>query len=109
MFNRTTKEPGEYISISGLKYEGWTEGAIATFLGEPDKIAKNPHYKSASPMKLYIRDKVTNIQQTEEWKQWFDGAKEKRKKASERQKIQMDKRRKELVDYINELEIEIPK
>ena len=49
----------EYISVAGLKAEGWTDGLIKMYLGEPDDTAPNPHYSQAgAPMRLYLRSRV---------------------------------------------------
>jgi hypothetical protein len=42
-------------SVAGLCCRGgWTRRLIDTLLGEPDKLARNPHYASAAPMRLYL-------------------------------------------------------
>jgi hypothetical protein len=49
----------EYISLAGLKAEGWTDGLVKKYLGEPDKTAPNPHYSRAgAPMRLYLHSRV---------------------------------------------------
>lgn len=49
----------QYVSVAGLKCEGWTEGLIAKYLGDPDSTAPNPHYSQAgAPMRLYLRVRV---------------------------------------------------
>lgn len=54
-----TKKPSKYITIAGLKAEGWTDGLIKKHLGEPDKTAPNPHYSWAgAAMRLYLRSRV---------------------------------------------------
>jgi hypothetical protein len=46
------------ITPTGLRAEGWTDTLISKFLGDPDVLTKNPHYKSAAPMRLYYRSRV---------------------------------------------------
>jgi hypothetical protein len=49
----------QYVSVAGLKIEGWTDRLIDVYLGEPDRMAPNPHYSSAgAPMRLYLRERV---------------------------------------------------
>lgn len=59
----------EYISVSGIcgKRKGWTKGRIAKFLGEPDKLAPNPHYRTASPMRLYEMGRVKMVEDSAEF------------------------------------------
>lgn len=56
----------EYISVSGIcgKRRGWTKGRITKFLGEPDKLVRNPHYSTAAPMRLYDLDRVEAAEAT---------------------------------------------
>ena len=89
------------ITKSELKERDWTEGMIKKFLGDADLEKSNPHYKSASPMKLYFLDRVTSIEGTEE----FSRAKEKaciRKvvavKAVKSRQEKTEKLTKELID-----------
>ena len=51
-----------YITISRLKGEyGWTDSLITKHLGDHDREAPNPHYRSAAPMRLYLVDRVHEI------------------------------------------------
>jgi hypothetical protein len=69
------EKQGLYISKSGLKYRGWTDKAISTFLPTHDKEAKNPHYSKSSPMRLYLTLRVEEIEKSREYKQFIDGNK----------------------------------
>jgi hypothetical protein len=46
---------------------GWTDRAIELFLKAPDKEAENPHYKCASPMKLYLIRRVEEVERSKEF------------------------------------------
>lgn len=48
----------DYITKSTLKKDYSLTDSLIKKLGEPDKIAPNPHYRSAAPMKLYLRERV---------------------------------------------------
>lgn len=52
------------VSVAGLKSRGWTDSLIKTFLGEPDKLARNPHYSSSAPMRLYLLERVEAVERT---------------------------------------------
>ena len=53
------------VSVAGLKARGWTDSLIKTFLGEADKLARNPHYTWAgAPMRLYLLERVEAVERT---------------------------------------------
>jgi hypothetical protein len=81
---RSQEEKELYVSMKGLKAEGWTDKLIQKFLGEPDKTARNPMFASAAPVKLYNRTRVLSVSQTKEFleeKQKADVRKESARKA----------------------------
>ncbi len=48
-----------HITITRLRSEyGWTSQLVDKHLGEHDREAPNPHYRSAAPMRLYLLDRV---------------------------------------------------
>lgn len=49
----SVKKDDGLVPVSKLKEQGWTDSTIARFLGEPDKLARNPRYAKAAPMRLY--------------------------------------------------------
>ena len=50
-------------TVSTLKERGWTDRLIQALLGEPDQLAPNPHYSSAAPMRLYLRQRIEEAEQ----------------------------------------------
>lgn len=46
------------LTASELKARGWTETMIRRFLGPPCATARNPHYRSARPMRIYAVARV---------------------------------------------------
>ena len=52
-------------SAAGLKARGWTEAMIREYLGKADALAKNPHYRSASPMRLYYQERVQEAEKSD--------------------------------------------
>jgi hypothetical protein len=64
----------EYFSKASLKERGWTDTAIANFLGEEDKKAHN-HHNSRSPACLYLKSRVHEIESTPEFKAWYEKSK----------------------------------
>lgn len=61
--------PYEYhYTMADLKRRGWTEALIREFMPVPDDTVKNPWYRSAPPIRLYLHIKVAQIEQSEEFK-----------------------------------------
>lgn len=101
----TTKQKpkSDYTSVAGLKARGWTDRFIKDLLGEPDKLGRNPHYRSAAPVRLYEMTRVIEVELTDKFKSKPDTTKQKlaAKKAA-------NTKRQALLDYIERLEITIP-
>ena len=57
----------EFLTLSGLKERGWTDSIIIKMNLLPDKLAKNPHYIKASPMKLYFISKIEELEKSEQF------------------------------------------
>jgi len=64
---RSQEEKEQYVSLKGLKAEGWTDKLIQKFLQAPDKTATNPIFASAAPIKLFLRTRVQFVSQTPEF------------------------------------------
>lgn len=63
----------EYITKSILKTKGWTDRGIDLFLQTHDKETKNPVFRTASPMKLYLITRVDEIEQTKAFQEFQIG------------------------------------
>lgn len=57
----------EFISKASLLKRGWTDSLISRFLPVHDREASNPHYRTASPMKLYSVSRVEEIEAGKEF------------------------------------------
>jgi len=64
----------EHVGTGVLADRGWTPAAIRRFLGEPDRTAPNPVYRSKAPMRLYLLERVEQAEATPEWVQWRQAA-----------------------------------
>lgn len=60
-------QPLGQVSASELKARGWTETMIARLLGAPCATARNPHYPSAAPVRLYATERVLSAQHSPEF------------------------------------------
>lgn len=83
----------EFVSLAGLRERGWTDALVRRFLGEPDKLARNPHYRKAAPMRLYLLARVVSAEGADEFKAALDGA----AKRSQSARSVADKKRSALV------------
>lgn len=63
-----TETKQQFIIKSKLLERGWTSATIYKFMSEPDQTKRNPHYKNAAPMKLYLLDRVEQIEATDQFK-----------------------------------------
>ena len=63
-----TKEKVEKITKSTLLSRGWTAAAIDALLPKPE-LVRNPHYSSAAPMQLWVKEIVLEKEQLEEFTQ----------------------------------------
>jgi hypothetical protein len=59
----------QYLSAAKLKERGWTDSLVRGFLHEPDCSRRNPYYRSAAPMRLYVLDRVQAVEASEAYKQ----------------------------------------
>lgn len=100
------KDKSEMISASGLKGKrDWTDGLIERFLPEPDETAKNPHYRSAAPMKLYLLERVEQIEVSEEWLVAFAVAESRKKSAKKGTETKL----RALVEHLDTIKFEVPR
>jgi len=99
----------KYFNLKQLKERGWTNTKINLWLKEPDKLIKNPIYRSASPSKLYLSSKVKQQEKNKRFLTWIEASKGKREKLSNSLKETNSKKRKALVMYITSLDVKIKK
>ncbi len=60
-----------YYSLTELIDRGWTRTAITRYLGDnEDQTRRNPHYRSAAPMRFWAEDHVHKAEGTEEFQIW---------------------------------------
>ena len=63
------------ITQSTILAMGWTKTMIKNLLPEPT-VKPNPHYECASPMKLWEKEKVLEIMETDDFKQALEKSKQ---------------------------------
>jgi len=93
----------EYMTKSTLKTRGWTDKGMGLFLKTHDKEAKNPVFKSASPMKLYLIQRVEKAEQTKRFQEFQSKNKTKR----EGSKKAVDTKRQNLLQEIKGWNIQL--
>ena len=102
-----TVEKIERFTKTQLKERGWTESAIKKFLGNCDNSYPSPYSKKIK-VQLWNCDRVIETEESKEFKDWYDKSKNKRGKQSELMLSKMEIKRNELLEYINNLNIEVP-
>lgn len=55
------------VSVPTMKARGWSEGLISRFLGAPDVLVDNPHYKTAHAMRLYRVGRIEEAERDPAW------------------------------------------
>jgi len=105
MYRDFITERTSLLCKSDIKERGWTEGMITRFLAAPDAIKPNPHYKCAAPMKLYDRERVLRIEETEPFKVAMEQSE--RRRLSSKKAVRSRVMR--LLDYVESIEITVPK
>jgi hypothetical protein len=83
---------------------GWTPTAVRRLLGDPDRIAPNPMYRSAAPMRLFSLARATAAENTEQWQQWHEKAVQR----SARGKAIAETKRAALLAEVAALNIRVP-
>lgn len=95
----------EYLTVSQLKELGWTDGLIKKHLGDPDKLKRNPVYRSKAPMRLYDVQRVEETERLIDW-QALEAKREKRKQAAQKA---VETKREQLDRYLARVDIKVPK
>ena len=73
-----TNTKPEYITPTGLSGKrGWTDTIISKLLGDPDRTAPNPHYRSAHEMRLYLLERVMDAENSDEFVKYVSDLKRK--------------------------------
>lgn len=91
------RSDSEFLTVAACKDLGWTDGAINKFLGEPDDIAPNPVYKTASPMRRYRRERVEAVMDSQAWQDWYEKSKARRARLSSVLAATNERKRQELI------------
>ncbi len=62
------RDNSDYITYSQLseRHAGWTRTNVKNFADPPDLTKRNPHYRSASPTRLYRTSRIEEVEQRED-------------------------------------------
>ena len=97
-----------FLNLSKVKERGWTPAAIRNFLGEPDELRRNPHYRCAAPMQLFSQERVLAAEQSDAFIAWKAKTAKTRSDAQARMKARMAAERKETLRWARTVPIEVP-
>jgi hypothetical protein len=99
-------QSGSYVTKTQLKRERhWTDRLIKKYLGEPDKLTENMHYKSGPPVQLYLIDRIERFENTPE----FEAEKAKKTARSNAAKKAAETRRRRTEETVDALKIDVPR
>ena len=105
---KADKERPDMVNLSGLKERGWTPALIERFLGEPDKLVPNPHYRSGPSMRLYFLKRVKASESGKRFQKAF-ASKATMRQASKTRGIAVSRqKRDELFEWVDTLTISLP-
>lgn len=95
----------DFVTFTALRARGWSPKLIESILGEPDKLARNPYYRSAPPTKLFLTERVEAGEKNES----FIVHQPRRKKAQAAACATADRKRDELLDEVEALTFDVPR
>jgi hypothetical protein len=78
---------------------GWTRTAIDRFLGEPDELAINPHYRSGPKMRLYRVERVLSVQRSQDFQDWLRSKHDRKRKAGTAQERRFEQFNRKYVSW----------
>ncbi|PSR20024.1 MAG: hypothetical protein C7B45_16965 [Sulfobacillus acidophilus] len=86
----------------------WTDALIRRYLGTPDHLAPNPHYRSGPPMTLYNLDRVIACEQQPEVAQALQRVAERRPQRQRAAQDAAERQRRAVLDWVRAQTIHIP-
>ncbi|GAB1541269.1 hypothetical protein NUACC21_39400 [Scytonema sp. NUACC21] len=98
----------EYITKTDLKItRGWTDAAIKKFLGKEDKNTRNPLYRQAAPVCLYLLTRVLEAESSQEFEQWKILSSKRREAARKGAQTRLEREEERRIEaHIRDLEIQ---
>ena len=96
----------QMITQSTILAMGWTKTMIKNLLPEPTE-RPNPHYKCASPMKLWEQGKVLEIMETEDFKRALEKASKRKNAAKSAAKTKENLLLNEINKLVENIEIKV--
>ncbi len=100
-------EEGDHPSMQAIKDRGWTAALMRDFLGEPDKLVKNPHYRTGPPCKLYALGRVETAEQRADFQRRMERILARRPARRRAAKEHADRERQKLVDLVESTPIHV--
>lgn len=89
----------DYLTASELRRRGWTDSLIREFLPSPDKTTPNPWYRSAAPIRLYLKNKIADFEQTPDWQQKAKQAAKRKVAAAKAVNTKLEKLQREIESW----------
>jgi len=70
-----------HLAVSDLRRRGWTHALVSRFLAEPDAGGVNPYHPSSHQMKLYVVERVLEMEASDAFAAAMAAAEARRKKS----------------------------
>lgn len=93
----------DFFNLTEVKARGWSQKLIDDILGDPDKLKRNPVYRSAAPVKLWDRARVEAAETLEA----FTSYQGRRSKLSAGSKAAAERKRRELFAEIEKMAVHV--
>jgi hypothetical protein len=68
----------EYVTRAAVLGRGWTQTAVARFMADPDATVPNLRYRGSAPIRLYALKRVSAVEATREWREWYHASRRRR-------------------------------
>lgn len=97
------------VTPTRLKNERfWTDALIRRYLGHPDRLVTNPHYRSGPPMALYDLTRVIACEQQPEVAAALQRVAERRPRRQRTAQDVAQRKRQAVLDWVRSLSIRLP-
>lgn len=96
------------ITKTTLRERGWTDTLIGKYLPVPDVQTKNPHYKTAAPMCLYVLTRVESVESQDAVKLALQKIQDQRRARSKGALAACEKKRQSLLEWVGMLQVSVP-
>lgn len=85
-----------YFTAADLKRRGWTDSLIKEFSPSPDDTTPNPWYRSAPPIRLYLKDRIASIEASSDFQEQIKLIRRRKQAAARAVNTKLDRLRQQI-------------